>query len=79
VKTKERMLLVFNVMYQGKVSAQVARDLHRCKDWVCEWLKRYDKKGTNGLKNRQKSGRPPILSEEISCMIKKELKESKHG
>ena len=40
IKTKERMLLVFNVAYQGKVSAQVARDLHRCKAWACEWLKR---------------------------------------
>ncbi|MER5175305.1 MAG: helix-turn-helix domain-containing protein, partial [Candidatus Nitrosocosmicus sp.] len=59
VKTKERMLLlVLNVVYQGKVAAQVARDLHRSKAWACEWLKRYDKEGIDGLKNRQKSGRP---------------------
>ncbi|HEY6536274.1 MAG TPA: hypothetical protein VIY08_10855 [Candidatus Nitrosocosmicus sp.] len=42
VKTKERMLLVLNVVYQGKVStaAQVARDLHRSKSWASDWLKR---------------------------------------
>ena len=73
------MLLVFNVVHQGKVSAHVARDLHRSKSWACEWLKRYDKEGIDGLKNRQKSGRPPELSEEITHQIKQELKESNQG
>ena len=73
------MLLVLNVVYQGKVSAQVARDLHRSKDWASEWLKRYDKEGIEGLKNRPKSGRPSKLSEDISYQIKKELKESNQG
>ncbi len=69
------MLLVLNVVYQGKISAQVARDLHRCKAWACEWLKRYDNEGIEGLKTRQKSGRPSELSKEIEYQIKKELKE----
>jgi transposase len=50
------MLLILNVVYLGKISAQVARDLHQSKDWACEWLKRYDKEGINGLKTRPKSG-----------------------
>ena len=79
VKTKERMLLVLNVVYQGMIAAHVARDLHRCKAWACEWLKRYYKEGTDGLKSRPKSGRPPELSEEVSYIIKKELKESNQG
>jgi putative transposase len=80
VKTKERMLLVLNVVYQRKVSAaQAARDLHRSKAWAWEWLKRYDKEGINGLKTRPKSGRPSKLSEEIEYRIKKELKESNQG
>ena len=79
VKTKERMLLVLNVVYQGMVAAHVARDIHRCKAWACEWLKRYHKEGTDGLKSRPKSGRPPELSEEVSYIIKKELKESSQG
>ena len=73
------MLLVFNVVYLGKISAQVARDLHRSKSWACEWLKRNDKEGIEGLKTRQKSGRPPEISEEVRYQIKKELKESSYG
>ena len=79
VKVKERMLLVLNVVYQGKISAQVARDLHRSKAWACEWLKRYDKEGIEGLKDRTKSGRPPKLSKETSYQIKQELKQSNQG
>jgi putative transposase len=76
-KTKERILLVLNVVYQGKISAaQVARDLHRSKAWACEWLKRYSKEGIEGLKDRTKSGRPPKLSKETSYQIKQELKQS---
>ena len=73
------MLLVLNVVYQGKISAQVARDLHRSKAWASEWLKRYDKEGIEGLKTRPKSGRPSKLSEEVVYQIKKELKESNQG
>ena len=74
------MLLVLNVVYQGKISAaQVARDLHRSKAWACEWLKRYNKEGIEGLKDRTKSGRPPKLSKETSYHIKQELKQSNQG
>ncbi|HEY6536612.1 MAG TPA: winged helix-turn-helix domain-containing protein [Candidatus Nitrosocosmicus sp.] len=81
IKTKERMLLlVLNVVYQGRVAAaQVAGDLHRSKSWALDWLKRYNKEGINRLKNRQKSGRPTEISEEIGYQIKKELKESNYG
>jgi putative transposase len=79
VKAKERMLLVLNVVYQGKISAQVARDLHRSRAWACEWLKRYSKEGIEGLKDRTKSGRPPKLSKETSYQIKQELKQSNQG
>jgi len=78
-KTKERMLLVLMVVYQGKISANVARDLHRSKAKASDWLKRYDKEGMEGLKDRTKSGRPSKLSEETSYQIKQELKESNKG
>ncbi len=75
-KTKERMLLVLNVVYQGKISAQVARDLHRNRALACVWLKRYDKEGLEGLKNKSRTGRSSELSEEDICSIKTTLKES---
>src|SRR3954471_3825791 len=74
------MLLVLNVVYQGKISAaQVARDLHRSRAWASDWLKRYSKEGIEGLKDRTKSGRPTEIPEETSYQIKKELQESKQG
>ena len=73
------MLLVLNVVYHRKVSAQVARDLHRSKSWASGWLKRYDKEGIEGLKTRPKCGRPTKISKEVVYQIKQELKESNHG
>jgi putative transposase len=79
VKTKERMLLVLNVIYYGMIAAHVATDLHRNRAWACVWLKRYNEEGLEGLKNKPKTGRPSELSEEITYQIKKELKESNQG
>ena len=61
IKTKERMLLLLNVVYLGKISAHMYLETfievkHRSKAWACEWLKRYDKEGINGLKTIPKSG-----------------------
>jgi transposase len=52
------MLLIINVIYRGKISAQIAKDLHRSKSWASDWLKRYEKEGIEELKTRPKSGRP---------------------
>jgi len=76
VKTKERMLLVLNVVYHGMVAAHVATDLHRNRPWACVWLKRYAEEGVGGLKNKPKTGRPSELTEETACKIKTMLKES---
>jgi len=75
-KTKERMLLVLNVIYHGKISAHIARDLHRNRSWACVWLKRYNKEDIEGLKNKPRIGRPPELSYKTICSIKTTLKES---
>ena len=53
--------------------------MHRSNPWASDWLKRYDKEGIKGLKDRTKSGRPAELSEEVIYQIKKELKESNQG
>ena len=58
LKVKERMLPVLNVVYHGRIAAQVAKDLHRSRSWACQWLKRYDRQGLDGLKDIPKSGRP---------------------
>ncbi|MDN5845779.1 MAG: winged helix-turn-helix domain-containing protein [Candidatus Nitrosocosmicus sp.] len=78
-KVKERMLLVLNVVYHGKVAAQVAREIHRSRSWACQWLKGYDKQGMDGLKDIPKNGRRTELPVEIEYKIKTILKESNQG
>jgi putative transposase len=76
---KERMLLVLNVVYYGKIASHVARTLHKSKAWASQWLKRYREEGTEGLKDRPKSGRRPELSSEIEYEIIEILKDSNTG
>jgi putative transposase len=79
VKVKERMLLVLNVVYHGRIAAHVAKDLHRSRSWACQWLKRYNRHGLDGLKDIPKSGRPTELPEEIEYEIKTILTDSNQG
>ncbi|MDN5847903.1 MAG: helix-turn-helix domain-containing protein [Candidatus Nitrosocosmicus sp.] len=65
VKVKERILLVLNVIYYGKIAAHVTRTLHKSKGWASQWLKRYRGEGIEGLKDRHKSGRRPELPPEV--------------
>ena len=78
-KVKERLLLIIKVREDKQIPFRVVKEIHRSNPWASDWLKRYDKEGLEGLRNRTKSGRPPELTEEISYQIKKELKESKQG
>jgi putative transposase len=80
VKVKERMLPVLDVVYHGRIAAHVAKDLHRSRSWACQWLKRYDRQGLDGLKDIPKSGRPTESSEEkVEYKIKTTLKKSTQG
>ena len=78
-KTKQRMLLVLNVVYNNIIPAHATKDLHRSRAWASDWLKRYDKEGMEGLKNKTKSGRSTEIPEDIVYQIKKELSISKQG
>src|SRR6185437_15887151 len=78
-KVKERLLLIIKVREDNEIPFHVVKELHRSNPWASDWLKRYDKEGLDGLKDRTKTGRPPELSEDISFSIKKELSNSKQG
>jgi putative transposase len=78
-KVKERLLLVIKVREDKQIPFRVVKEMHRSNPWASDWLKRYDKEGIDGLKDRTKSGRPSEISDEISYQIKKELQESNHG
>ncbi len=78
-KVKERLLLIIKVREDNEIPFRVVKELHRSNPWTSDWLKRYDKEGLEGLKDRTKTGRPPELSEDSSFSIKKELSNSKQG
>jgi transposase len=78
-KVKERLLLIIKVREDTQIPFRVVKEMHRSNPWASDWLKRYDKEGIKGLRNRPKSGRPSEISEDIEYQIKKELKESKQG
>ena len=78
-KVKERLLLIIKVREDNQIPFHVVKELHRSNPWASDWLKRYDKEGLEGLKDRIKTGRPPELSEETSYQIKKELSNSNQG
>ena len=78
-KVKERLLLIIKVREDKQIPFHVVKELHRSNPWASDWLKRYDKEGLEGLKDRIKTGRPPELFEETSYQIKKELSNSNQG
>ncbi len=78
-REKERMMLVLNVVYYGKVAALVARDIHRSQGWASQWLKRYREESIEGLKDRPKGGRHSKISRQTEYRIKTLLKESNQG
>ncbi len=78
-KVKERLLLIIKVREDKQIPFRVVKELHRSNLWAFDWLKRYDKEGLKGLKDRTKAGRPPELSKDMVYQIKKELSNSKQG
>ena len=78
-KVKERLLFIIKVREDKQIPFRVVKEMHRSNPWACDWLKRYDKEGLEGLKDRTKAGRPPELSEDIVYQIKKELSNSNQG
>jgi putative transposase len=79
VKVKERMLLILNVVYYGRIASHVARTLHKSKGWASQWLKRYREEGLDGLKDRPKIGRRSELPPEAEYEIRGILKDCNTG
>ncbi|MGC1928176.1 MAG: leucine zipper domain-containing protein, partial [Candidatus Nitrosopolaris sp.] len=56
---RERILLIRRITSDGKDIVLVSKELHRSRAWVYKWLKRFDKEGLEGLRDKPRSGRPP--------------------
>ncbi|HET7344523.1 MAG TPA: leucine zipper domain-containing protein, partial [Nitrososphaeraceae archaeon] len=60
VNIRERILLITRVrMDKNEASSVAEKEFHRSRWWAYKWLKRFDKEGLNGLKDRVRTGRPP--------------------
>lgn len=60
-KARGRLIAVRQVRQLGKSVSDVAR-YHGVSDrTVRNWLGRYDRSGSGGMKDRPKSGRPPVV------------------
>jgi transposase len=75
-KVKERSLLIIRVRHDQQVAFRAIKEMNRSNPWASDWLKRYDKEGIGGIKDKQKSGRHPELPSGIKYKIKTILIES---
>lgn len=76
---KERVLLVRRVLADKQHIETVAQELHKSRAWAYKWYKRYNDKGLDGLKNKPRSGRPPLVNSNLMIKIRKELEDSNTG
>ena len=76
---KERILFVRRVISDKQPIETVAQELHKSRAWAYKWYKRYNDEGLEGLKDKPKSGRPPLVEHDLMIKIRKELEDSNTG
>ncbi len=76
---KERILLVRRILTDKQHIEIVAQELHKSRGWVYKWYKRYNDEGLEGLKDKPRSGRPPLVNNDLMMKIRKELEDSNTG
>ncbi|MDN5847523.1 MAG: hypothetical protein L0H53_14760 [Candidatus Nitrosocosmicus sp.] len=76
---KERMLLVLNVVYYGKIAVHVAKEIRKSNGLASQWLKRYKQEGLDESKDIPKGGRHSKISRQVGYRIKTILKKNNHG
>ena len=79
VDVKEKILLVRRVLTDKQHIESVAQELHKSRAWAYKWYKRYNDKGLDGLKDKPRSGRPPLVNKNLMIKIRKELEDSNTG
>jgi transposase len=74
-----RMLLVLKVKYDGAGQNQAARELHAQSSWAVTWVRRFEEEGIEGLRTRERSGRPPRVEQEVMAKIGREVTTDENG
>ncbi|MGI0069707.1 MAG: helix-turn-helix domain-containing protein [Nitrosopumilaceae archaeon] len=78
-KVKDRMFLVKRVMADGEIPSHVAEQIGKVRSWSYKWLERFEEEGIDGLKDKQRSGRPTSISKQKILKIKQQLSENPSG
>jgi putative transposase len=76
---KERIQLVRRIEQDKQHIEDIAKELHRCRAWAYKWYKRYNENGLDGLKDKERSGRPPDVPKDVMLQIRQELADSSTG
>ncbi len=76
---KLRMLLVLKVKHDGVGQNQAARELHAQSSWAVTWIRRFEEEGIEGLRTRERSGRPPKVEREVMARIGRKVAENESG
>jgi transposase len=74
-----RMLLVLKVKFDGAGQNQAARELHALSSWAVKWVRRFEEEGTDGLRTRERSGRPPEVGRRVMAKIGREVSTNESG
>ncbi len=74
-----RMLLVLKVKYDGVGQNQAARELHALSSWAAKWVRRFEEEDLEGLKTRERSGRPPEIEHDVMVRIRRKIMENESG
>ena len=68
-RVKERILLIIRVSSDKQHIESAASELHRSRAWAYKWYKRYNDEGIEGLRDKQRSGKPCEMSKEETDKI----------
>lgn len=75
----KRILLILRTRYDGIPAAHAARELRRHKSWTTIWLRRFDEEGIEGLKTRDRIGRPMKLDKKEFVRVKRKVVKNECG
>ena len=76
---KERILLVRRIISDKQHIESVSQELHKSRAWAYKWYKRYKDEELDGLKDKPRSGRPPMVDSDLMIKIRKELEDNNTG
>lgn len=74
-----RMLLVLKVKFASLGQNQAARELHAFSSWAVKWVRRFEEEGIEGLRTRERSGRPPEVERRVMAKVEREVMTNQSG